>query len=149
MDRRSIPTRQAAAARGKHVLIVGASIAGQCLSEGLADELLIHLVPIVLADGIRLFADSSAPTLTKSAASRSIIGDYSSNLEGTVHMRLRLLGTESGKEVCPALYATDRGTYVVQGKRITDPEAIAGLVDVREDEFYVEIPPGLLRYAQG
>ena len=39
-------------------------------------------------------------------------------------MQLRLLGTESGKEGCPALYATDRGTYVVQGKRITDPEAI-------------------------
>lgn len=33
-------------------------------------------------------------------------------------MQLRLLGTESGKEGCPALYATDRGTYVVQGKRI-------------------------------
>jgi len=87
--------------------------------------------------------------LTKSTASHSIISDYSSNLEGTVRMRLRLLGTESGKEGCPALYATDRGTYVVQGKRITDPEAIAGLVDVREDEFYVEIPAGLLRYAQG
>ena len=87
--------------------------------------------------------------LTKSAASRSIVSDYSSNLEGKARMQLRLLGTESGKEGCPALYATDRGTYVVQGKRLTDPEAIAGLVDVREDEFYVEIPAGLLRYAQG
>jgi hypothetical protein len=63
-------------------------------------------------------------------------------------MRLRLLGTESGEHGCPALYATDRGTYVVQGKRITDPEAIAGLVDVRDDEFYVEIPEGLLRFAR-
>jgi hypothetical protein len=75
--------------------------------------------------------------------------EYSSNPEGKIRMQLRLLGTESGKEGCPALYATDRGTYVVQGKRVTDPEAIAGLVDVREDEFYVEIPAGLLRYAQG
>jgi hypothetical protein len=87
--------------------------------------------------------------LTKFHASCSIIGDYSSNLKGRVRMRLRLLGTESGKEGCPALYATDRGTYVVQGKRVTDPEAIAELVDVREDEFYVEIPAGLLRYARG
>ena len=62
-------------------------------------------------------------------------------------MRLQFLGTDSKNGACPTLYATDRGTYVVQGKRITDPEAIAGLVDVREDEFYVEIPPGLLRYA--
>jgi hypothetical protein len=38
------------------------------------------------------------------------------------------------------LYATDRGTYVVQGKLVTDNEAIACLVDVRDDEFYVEIP---------
>ncbi|HEX9353209.1 MAG TPA: hypothetical protein VF933_05265 [Streptosporangiaceae bacterium] len=64
-------------------------------------------------------------------------------------MRLRLLGTESGHTGCPALYATDRGTYVVQGKLVTDESAVADLVDVREDEFYVEIPPGLLRFAQG
>jgi hypothetical protein len=63
-------------------------------------------------------------------------------------MRLHLLGTETGHTGCPALYATDRGTYVVQGKRITDEAAIADLIDVREDEFYVEIPKGLLRYAR-
>jgi hypothetical protein len=62
-------------------------------------------------------------------------------------MRLRLLGTDSGHNGCPALYATDRGTYVVQGKRVTDPAAIADLVDVRDDEFYVEIPRGLMRFA--
>jgi hypothetical protein len=63
-------------------------------------------------------------------------------------MRLRLLGTESGHNGCPALYATDRDTYVVQGKRVFDEEAVADLVDVRDDEFYVEIPKALLRYAQ-
>jgi dihydrofolate reductase len=44
-----------AAAGGKDVVVVGASIARQCLDEGLADEILLHLVPIVLGDGIRLF----------------------------------------------------------------------------------------------
>lgn len=63
-------------------------------------------------------------------------------------MRLRLLGTSSGHTGCPALYATDHGTYVVQGKLVTDLEAIADLVDVRADEFYVEIPKALLRFAQ-
>ena len=63
-------------------------------------------------------------------------------------MRLRLLGTESGHNGCPALYATDRDTYVVQGKRVFDEEAVADLVDVRDDEFYVEIPKALLRYAR-
>jgi hypothetical protein len=62
-------------------------------------------------------------------------------------IKMRLLGTSSGKNGCPALYATDRGTYVVQGKRVTDAEAIAALVDVRNDEFYVEIPKDLLRFA--
>jgi len=62
-------------------------------------------------------------------------------------MKLRLLGAESGKNGCPALYATDRDTFVVQGKLVTDKEAIAALVDVREDEFYVEIPRQLLRFA--
>jgi len=64
-------------------------------------------------------------------------------------MKVRLLGVDSGKNGCPALYATDRDTFVVQGKRVTDEEAIAGLVDVREDEFYVEIPRSLLRFADG
>ncbi len=63
-------------------------------------------------------------------------------------MRLRLLGIDSGHTGCPTLYATDRDTYVVQGKRVTDPAAIADLVDVRQDEFYVEIPKTLLRFAQ-
>jgi len=64
-------------------------------------------------------------------------------------MRLQLLATQSGHTGCPALYATDRGTFVVQGKLVTDAEAIADLVDVRDDEFYVEVPPELLRHAQG
>lgn len=64
-----------AAARGQHVVIVGASIARQCLSEGLADELLIHLVPIVLGDGIRLFAGSSAPPVVLEPVSVGRSGD--------------------------------------------------------------------------
>jgi hypothetical protein len=63
-------------------------------------------------------------------------------------MRLRLLGIDTGHTGCPTLYATDRGTYVVQGKLVTDQAAIADLVDVREDEFYVEIPKTLLRFAR-
>jgi hypothetical protein len=63
-------------------------------------------------------------------------------------MLLRLLGTDTGQTVCPTPYATDRSTYVVQRQLVTDQAAIANLVDVREDEFYVEIPTALLRYAR-
>lgn len=63
-------------------------------------------------------------------------------------MRLTLLGTSSGSDGCPALYATDRGTYVVQGKLVHDDEAIADLVGLQDDEFYVEIPANLLDFAK-
>jgi hypothetical protein len=47
-----------------------------------------------------------------------------------------------------ALRHTDRGTYVVQGKLVTDPEAVADIVDLRDDEYYVEIPAELLKFAR-
>ncbi len=54
---------QAKAAAGeKSVTLLGASIDQQCLKAGLVDEILIHLVPILLGDGIRLFEHlSTAP----------------------------------------------------------------------------------------
>lgn len=64
-------------------------------------------------------------------------------------MRLCHRGTESNQTGCPALYDTDRGTYVVQGWKVRDPQALTSLADAREREFYVEIPRGLLRYAEG
>lgn len=65
-------------------------------------------------------------------------------------MRLHYLGKTAGSDIddCPALYATDRGTFVVQGKRVTDPQAIADLRNIGDDEFYVEVPPDVLRLAE-
>ncbi len=45
--------RQAAA--GKDLLILGADTARQCIEAGLIDEILIHLAPILLGDGVRFF----------------------------------------------------------------------------------------------
>lgn len=61
-------------------------------------------------------------------------------------MKLTHLGTESGGGGCPELYATDRGTYVVQGSRITDPEALATLRarGLPDHETAVEVPAVLL-----
>lgn len=42
-------------------------------------------------------------------------------------MKLRLLGVESGLTGSPSLYATDRDTFVVQGWRVTDPDALDAL----------------------
>jgi dihydrofolate reductase len=52
---------QAQAAAGqKHVVIFGADVARQCLESGLLDELVIHLAPILLGDGVRLFGRPGA-----------------------------------------------------------------------------------------
>jgi riboflavin biosynthesis pyrimidine reductase len=44
------------AAGGKNVGILGANLAKQCLEHGLLDEIIIHLAPVLLGDGVRLFA---------------------------------------------------------------------------------------------
>jgi dihydrofolate reductase len=44
-----------AAAGGRNLLVLGAEVVDQCLREGLVDEILIHLLPVLLGDGVRLF----------------------------------------------------------------------------------------------
>ena len=46
------------------------------------------------------------------------------------------------------MYATPRDTYLVRGWEVTDAEAIADLIDVRENEFYVEVPKAVLRHPE-
>jgi dihydrofolate reductase len=50
--------RASEAAGGKNVGILGADLAKQCLERGLLDEIIIHLAPVLLGDGVRLFAAS-------------------------------------------------------------------------------------------
>ena len=63
-------------------------------------------------------------------------------------MRLTFLGTNSDNGQCPTLYETDRGTYVVQGWTVTDPEALNDLRDVLSGETFVEIPRELIKFAR-
>ena len=62
-------------------------------------------------------------------------------------MRINFLGTDSHQGGSPTLFATDRGTLVVRGYAITDPEALADLGEVPEGELDIEIPRELLRFA--
>src|SRR5262245_44443455 len=41
------------AAGGKDLEILGADVAGQCLRQGLIDEILVYVLPVLLGDGIR------------------------------------------------------------------------------------------------
>ena len=46
-------------------------------------------------------------------------------------------------KTCPALYRTDRGTAVVQGRTVTDSELL-GRLDLAAGAEAVEVPAGLL-----
>jgi len=47
------------AADGRDVLVLGANVVDQCLGAGLVDEILMHIVPELVGDGVRLFDDST------------------------------------------------------------------------------------------
>ncbi len=49
-----------AAAEGKNIVILGANTARQCLAAGLVDEILIHMVPVLLGGSIRLYGSPGA-----------------------------------------------------------------------------------------
>jgi dihydrofolate reductase len=52
------------AAGGGRVGIFGAGVARQLLAAGLLDEIAVHLVPVLLGAGVRLYGDDGAPTVT-------------------------------------------------------------------------------------
>jgi dihydrofolate reductase len=51
------------AARGGRLGIFGAGIARQVIAAGLLDELVVHIAPVLLGDGVRLYGDDGAPTV--------------------------------------------------------------------------------------
>lgn len=61
-------------------------------------------------------------------------------------MRLSFIGKDANSQTgeCPALYATDRGTWVVQGWAVDDPEAVADIRDLAAGESFVEVPASVL-----
>jgi dihydrofolate reductase len=60
------------AAAGGNVVLFGATIPQQCLNAGLLDEIVIHLVPVLLGDGIRLYG---APGSLPVSLTRTMVGD--------------------------------------------------------------------------
>jgi dihydrofolate reductase len=44
------------AAGDKNLEIFGANLAAQCLDAGLIDEIVVHVAPVLLGDGVRLYA---------------------------------------------------------------------------------------------
>ena len=65
-------------------------------------------------------------------------------------MKVTFLGTSSDDGNCPTAWATDRGTFLVQGDIVTDPEALAALRGrqngIPDHETVIEIPAALLKF---
>ncbi|MFG2721030.1 DUF6879 family protein [Streptomyces sp. NPDC048416] len=60
-------------------------------------------------------------------------------------MTLRFIGTTSDDGDCPTLYEVEgTGDILVQGERVTDPEHLVQLRDVKETEAFVTVPRDLL-----
>lgn len=60
-------------------------------------------------------------------------------------MKVTFLGSGSQDGSCPSVYATDRDTFVIQGYRIEDTEALS-MMDIPAHETVIEIPRSLLPY---
>lgn len=60
-------------------------------------------------------------------------------------MEIRFPGKESEHGDSPTLYATDQGTYLIQGWKVTDPEILAKL-EVPDTETIVEIYAHLMTH---
>lgn len=62
-------------------------------------------------------------------------------------MRLTLIAGDpnSAPQNSPTLYKTDRGSWVIQGWVVTDPEALAQL-NLPEGETVVEIPDRMIPF---
>jgi dihydrofolate reductase len=61
MDGEAVATALGAAG-GKNFEILVADVAGQCLRRGLVDEILVHVLPVLLGDGIR-FSSPGPPRI--------------------------------------------------------------------------------------
>ena len=60
-------------------------------------------------------------------------------------MKITFLGKESTPGDSPTLYETDKGTLLVQGYVVTDPEALANM-RIPDGETVVEVPKLLMNH---
>jgi dihydrofolate reductase len=72
------------AAGDKWVSLLGGSIARQCLELGLVDEIQLHVVPILLGEGISLFTELSRRVRLERVDTSAFAGE--------AHLRYRVLG---------------------------------------------------------
>lgn len=70
---------------------------------------------------------------------------HSTGQEDAVQIRLIAADPDSQPTNSPTLYKTDRGSWIVQGWVVTDPEALAQM-GMPEGETCVEIPDRMVPF---
>jgi dihydrofolate reductase len=58
------------AAAGGNVVVLGANVARQCLEVALLDEIIVHVAPLLVGDGVRLYEHLGPPVKLAPVASR-------------------------------------------------------------------------------
>jgi dihydrofolate reductase len=74
MDIEQALTIAKGAADGANVVILGANVARQCLKAGLLDEIIVHIAPVLVGAGVRLFENVDGAPIR--------LGVISSHVEG-------------------------------------------------------------------
>ena len=63
------------AADGGDVVVLGANVARQCLEAGLLDEIIVHMAPVLVGDGVRLFERSGGEPVRLASISSEVEGE--------------------------------------------------------------------------
>jgi dihydrofolate reductase len=63
------------AADGGDVVVLGANVARQCLEAGLLDEIIVHIAPVLLGDGVRFFERPGGTPVKLEPISSVVEGD--------------------------------------------------------------------------
>jgi dihydrofolate reductase len=62
-------------ADGGDVVVLGANVARQCLEAGLLDEIIVHVAPVLVGDGVRLFERPGGEPLRLESISARVEGE--------------------------------------------------------------------------
>lgn len=63
------------AADAANVVILGANVARQCLEAGLLDEIIVHIAPVLVGEGVRLFQSAGGAPIRLEAISSHVEGE--------------------------------------------------------------------------
>jgi dihydrofolate reductase len=74
------------AAEGANVVILGANVARQCLEAGLVDEIIVHIAPVLVGAGVRLYESAGGASIRLEAISSHVEGE-TTVLRYAVHQR--------------------------------------------------------------